>query len=141
MSHVHVLQKLKDYQNSVDVQILEERNINIRLIEHDMCEISDIMNDLSRLVSEQGKKVDLATENVETSEIHVREAVVLLEEGEEVVSKIRGVILDSITIVSLTGLGALGFIGGPIVGVPTTFSGLMSGIAVITLRRNVTGKK
>lgn len=123
--------------DEVDLAILKERQEELRKIEEDTLSISEIMNSLSSLLCEQGENLDLATEHVESSVTATSDAVISLDNALVWQSKMRGLLVDATTVLTGSGLGALGFIGGPVVGVPSLIAGLVTAASVIAIRRRL----
>ena len=62
--------------------IIEERNREIRAIEHDMEQIVEIQMDLSHLIHEQGDDIVIVERHIENSAVNVVEATKNLEIAE-----------------------------------------------------------
>lgn len=118
----------------IDYKIVEERNTEIKKLSKDMEDLSEIMTDLSAMVYDQGETIESSVKNVENSEIATLEAVESLIKTEYYVDKSRKIYRNMVIVTSGIGLGALGFLGGPIIGAITVLSGGMigSGIAFVT---------
>lgn len=123
--------------DEVDFAILHERQAELREIEEDTLSISEIMTSLSFLINEQGENLAVATEHVASSVESTDAAVNSLENALGWKNNMRCLLVDATTIITGSGLGALGFIGGPLVGVPTLVGGLLVAASVIAIRRNL----
>lgn len=128
---------LEAVEHDIDQAIVEERNREIYQIEQETSLIAEIMGHLSYMVSGQGETLEQAVENLEEAKENTHDATIYLEKAlvHEVSS--RGLLLDAGVIVAGTGLGALGFIASPIVGVPTLVAGVIAAGAVIVARRKI----
>jgi hypothetical protein len=126
--------------DQVDIKILHERNKEIRTIEEDTMSISEIMQSLSLMIHDQGENLEIASAHVDNAVENSEDAVISLDKSLSWVVNMRGLIVDATTIVAGSGLGALGFIGGPVVGVPTFIGGLVTAASVIVIRRALSSK-
>ena len=118
----------------IDYKIVEERNTEIKKLSKDMEDLSEIMTNLSAMVYDQGETIESSVKNIENSEISTLEAVESLIKTEYYVDKSRKIYRNIVIVTSGIGLGARGFLGGPIIGAITVLSGGMigSGIAFVT---------
>ena len=118
----------------IEYKILEERNLEIKNLEKDIEDISEIMSDLSLLIFDQGESLEICVKNVENTEISVNESVKSLENVEIYVNNRRKILRNFGIIIGGATVGAIGFVVGPIVGAATIVSGgvLGSGIAFLT---------
>jgi len=125
-----------DYENYEihNDRLVEERNNEIRQIEKDVIDISEIMNDLALFVYDQGESIESVMNNIKNSEIATNEAVESLEKTVIYVNKRRNILRNMGIIVGGATVGAFGFIAGPIIGAVTLISGgaIGTGIAYIT---------
>uniref|UniRef100_A0A6C0BM89 t-SNARE coiled-coil homology domain-containing protein n=1 Tax=viral metagenome TaxID=1070528 RepID=A0A6C0BM89_9ZZZZ len=121
--------------DEVDMAILQERNRELSQIEIDTMAISEIMTQLSAMVCEQGDKLAAAEEQVTDATENTAEGVVHLSRALSFAEKSRALIVDASTLIAGTGLGALGFLASPVVGVPTLVAGLVTATSVIVIRR------
>jgi len=124
-------------EDEVDFAILQERNTEIAKIEQDTLSISEIMKDLAYLIYDQGEDLKVGEKQIENVVEATGEGLSHLERALKFTEKTRGLIVDASTIVAGTGLGALGFLASPVVGVPTLLGGLATAVSVITIRRNL----
>lgn len=125
-----------DFQiiEEVDYKIIEERNVEIKKLADDIEGISEIMTDLALLVGEQGENIEIAEKNIEESKINVEEAVTALGKTEVIVNRTRNVLRSVGIVAGGLSLGALGFLGGPIIGAIGIITGgaLGGGVAFAT---------
>jgi hypothetical protein len=130
-------QDYDDFDDDVNYQIIHERNASMEEIEREIFTLTEIFNDLAVLLVEQGEQLDAAESQVESAAEATTEAVQHLSRAAHWKSQARGIVLDAGTIVAGTGLGALGFLASPVVGVPTLVGGIISSVAIVTLRRQI----
>lgn len=118
----------------IDCEINQERNAEIKKLSKEVEDLSEIMTDLSLMIYDQGESIDHVVNNVENTEIIINEAVESLEKTENYVNTNRKIYRNIVIVTSGLGLGALGFLGGPIIGAISILSGGMlgSGIAFVT---------
>jgi t-SNARE complex subunit (syntaxin) len=116
--------------SEVEEKIIEETNREVKQIESDMIDISSIMLDLSSMIDVQGEYIDINVKNIEHANQEVTESVNLLEQSVEYSNKRKGMIKNVALIVGGISLGALGFLGGTIVGSITLISGLIGGSSI-----------
>jgi len=110
--------------------IIEERNQEIRQLEKDLEDLSQIHFDLSLLINSQGEKLDYISEEIEVIEKNVEEGTKSLEKvetGNKNIWRNVGIVAGSLT------AGALGFIGGPIIGSITLLSGAIAGTGIVLI--------
>ena len=121
-------------KSCIDEEIIRERSEEIKLIEMEMTEISEIMTDLSLMIGQQGEEIQLSVENIEYAKEEVEESVNHLEESVKYVDKRKQLIKNAVLIFTGISLGALGFIAGPIIGAITLVTGTATGgtIAFLT---------
>lgn len=124
--------------DEVDLAILQERHDAIKEIEKETQTISEIMESLSALLPGQGEDLNLASTHLERSVESTGEGVIALENALNWNQQIRGLVVDATTVVAGSGLGALGFLGGPVVGLPTLLGGVITAASVIIIRRALT---
>ena len=119
---------------NIDKRIMKERNLEIQNIEKDLLDLSEIMADLSVLISEQGEELDISEIHINEAENSTKEAIQSLSNAEIYVNKSRKILRNLGIILGGAGLGSIGFLAGPFVGAVTLVSGgvLGSGIAFVT---------
>ena len=122
-----------EFEN-IDHKILRERNTDIKKLSEDIEIISEIMSDLAFMVNDQGESIEKIVENIKDSEIATSDAVDSLMKSEQYMDKTRRLLRNVSIVAGGLTVGALGFIGGPIIGAISVLSGGMlgSGIAFIT---------
>jgi syntaxin 1B/2/3 len=128
---------LEEKDFDFDFDIISERNEEIKKIEQDVQMIHEIMNDLALMIYEQGEDIETIEQVIENSAINVKEGTKLLEKAENYMEKSRRMIRDIAILVSGTGLGALGFLGGPLIGGITLGTGLFLGVGTIATVRSI----
>lgn len=128
-------QEEEAFLDDVDLAILEERNRELRQIEEDTLSLSEIMHSISTMLCEQRENLEIAVADTEKSAQATTEAVTNLQQALKWTNSARGLIVDASAMIAGSGLGALGFLGGPLVGVPTLIGGIATASAVIVLRR------
>lgn len=146
------LEDLKDLGlediGDIDLILLDERNSGIELLNNEIVELSEVMSYLSKLISEDGEKLDQADLNVKITECDVEDGLVDLNKANNFVNKTRALFRDIGIITGGVILGSIGLAGGPVIGVITLITsvtlsgGLVHGIrkhekkhGTLTLRR------
>ena len=109
----------------VDILIIDEYNKEIVKIESDMVELSEIMSYLSKIIRDDGKKLDKCQNNVKITEIEVTQGVEELEEANTWANKTRALFRDIGIISSGVIIGSVGLAAGPIVGTITIITGAL----------------
>lgn len=136
MQQVYISANEKDdLFDLVDFEIVKERNQEIQELEQDISNVAEINTSLASMIFEQGEQIDFAAESIETAEINIKEAVRHIEVAHDHTKNSRGLIFDACSFVAGTGLGAIGFISGPFVGVPTLLAGVAVSTCVVIIRR------
>jgi hypothetical protein len=130
----YINDEIEYINDEIEYKINEERNAEIKKLSRDMEDISEIMTDLSLMISDQRESVEHVVNNVQNTEIIINEAVESLEKTENYVNTNRKIYRNIVIVTSGLGLGALGFLGGPVIGAISILSGCMlgSGIAFVT---------
>ncbi len=124
-------QEQQEKEFEVDIQIIRERNKDIQQLERDIRDLAEIQMDIGLLIQEQGEQIDLCSENIIVTEKNTEEAVANLEKCEEYNNKTNSLIRDVIIVSSSAGLGCLGFIGGPFIGLGTLILTTLTGSGVV----------
>lgn len=122
--------------SDVEEKIIRERNLEIRQIERDIEDLAEIQKDLSFYVFEQGEQINLCAENVNIVEKNTEEALSNLEKAEEHVNRGRQLLRDIVIVSSSAGLGSLGFLGGPFIGIGTLLVTTLAGSGVVFVMRS-----
>lgn len=117
-------------RENIDYEILHERNRDVRIIENDMKDLSDIMIDLSYLIDIQGEDIEQNMTNVEHAKMEIGETVVSLEQSVVYSRNRKEIIKNAVLVFGGISLGALGFIAGPIVGIGTLVAGAITGSSI-----------
>lgn len=119
-------------EDQINLRIIQERNENIRSLADEMVLLKEIFVDCANMVFGQGQMLNEAEQNIERSVEHTEEATKSLERAEQYNRHGRGRLFDACVMVAGIGLGSLGWVGGPWIGVPTMAAGLgLSGSVVI----------
>lgn len=122
--------------NDIDMIIAAERNSDIQSLAHDIMDINEIMSTLSQMVYGQRSGVDNIEASIEKSVGNVEEGTKNLEKAEEYQVKNRSLIRDIAIVAGGFGVGTLGLIAGPIVGLVTiAASTTLSGSLVYAVRK------
>ena len=117
-------------RENIDYEILDETNRDVRIIENDMKDLSDIMIDLSYLIDIQGEDIEQNMTNVEHAKMEIGETVVSLEQSVVYSRNRKEIIKNAVLVFGGISLGALGFIAGPIVGIGTLVAGAITGSSI-----------
>lgn len=118
--------------NQIILNIIQERNEEIRTLADDMALLKEIFVDCANMVFGQGESLNEAENSIEKSVEHTEDAAKSLEKAVEYQRHGRGRIFDACVMAAGVGLGSIGWIGGPWVGVPAMAAGLgLSGSVVI----------
>ena len=116
----------------IDVKIVKERNEQIREIEREISDLSEISLLLSSMLSEQGDQLEVNFQQLENIEEDFEQVEQSLEKSANYMNRMRAFTKDVAIMIGGISLGALGFFGGPLVGMATLISGITvsSGIVV-----------
>lgn len=125
---------------SVDLSIIAERTRDLKQIERDTTDLSEIMLHISAMLMDQAKPLQLSERHVEQAEVNTSQAVENLEMAADWKSKARGTLIDAGIVITGAGLGTLGFLATPMVGVPTVIAGLTTAISLVVARRKMAEK-
>ena len=125
-------------EDNINQIIIEERNREIQEIEREIIDLHEISRSLSLLLGEQGEELDKGLTKLDESVEHTESAKQSLEKSllyDENGKRLRelSILASGVT------LGALGFLGGPIVGVITLLSGasVSTGLVIASRFRNI----
>jgi len=124
-------------EDEVDRSIITERNRDIKAIEEDMGHLADITRNCAELVHDQGYEVDAAETNISNSLINIEETVETLEQISATVEKKRGFAFNAYVLLTGVGIGSLGWIGGPWIGIPTTLAGIGVSSTIIFIKKKI----
>jgi hypothetical protein len=120
----------------VDANIIKERNEEIKQTTKDISILSEIFQTLQHMIHDQGIDLNFASKNIENTEIQTADAVKHLESAEQHQKQTQSM-RDAGIIVSGAAIGSVGWIGGPIIGVPTTAIGVGLSVGVVCLLRKI----
>ena len=121
---------------SFNLKLVKERNRQIKELEVEFDDLEEISRSLHKMIHDQGeflseidKTLDNIVKDVDNAAENLENALKLKQPPS---------ILKNIMIVAGTsGLGVLGFLAGPIVGIVTTVSGVVTGIGVVTVKKKL----
>lgn len=122
---------------AVDRKIIEERNTEIKHMERDFEDMAEISKDLGVLLHEQGEMIEVALTNLHDAQICLKESKEVLAQAEIEKRVSFGVLADATAVALGVGVGAFGFFGGPVVGVPFLAVGAVVAGCFIFIRRNI----
>lgn len=93
-------------EQNIDMELMQERERELRQLEHDIRDVNTIFKDLAVLVHEQGETIDSIEANVENASVHVEEGVTQLQRAKEYQRRRRRrqwciVIVAAVTVVVL----------------------------------------
>jgi len=117
--------------DEVDRIIIEERNKETRQIEKDIYTMSEIFVELSEMVHEQGEQIRVNEKIVQKVNRDVAESIKKLADAEDMHMARTKIIRDIAIVFGGLGLGACGFLVGPIVGLSTLVSGVGLGSGIV----------
>ena len=120
----------------LNASILRERNEEIKQITNDVGILSEIFQTIQHMIHDQGLDVDIASKSIESTEVQTGEAVKHLEKAENHQKQAKSV-RDAGIIVSGAAIGSVGWIGGPIIGVPTTAVGVALSVGIVCILRKI----
>ncbi|XP_044732024.1 syntaxin-7 [Chrysoperla carnea] len=83
------MQRQKQIQEEVNLQILQQQEQSIRQLESDISDVNQIFKELGALVHEQGEIVDSIESSVERTEVFVQEGVQQLRQASTYQNKLR----------------------------------------------------
>ena len=116
-------------------RIAEERNKELRALEQEISDISEIMNVLAGMAEEQGEILDTGEQCLMRAAADVSAGLENLQRAETWATRARGLMIDASAIIVGATLGTLGFLAGPWVGVPTLVGGLATATSLVVVRR------
>ena len=132
-------QYFEDTHNEEDIALktAEENNTDIRSLADEIVLLKEIFVDCAAMVFGQGEQVDELEQSIEQAVKNTDEGTKSLQKAEQYTSHGRGKIFDACVLVTGAGLGALGFIGGGWIGIPTMAAGLGLSTSVVIARNKL----
>lgn len=125
-------QRQDQVEDQVNLNIIRERNEGMRTIATDVALLKELFMECASMVFGQGESLAEAERSIEQSVEHTEEAAKSLERAEVYATTGKGKLFDLCVMVTGIGLGSLGWIGGPWIGISTMAAGLgVSGSVVI----------
>lgn len=118
----------------IDRKIIEEKNAEIRSLSEDLSNLSEIYQDLSLMIFDQGEEINIVEKKIEIIEEKISEGTESLNKAQ---NGYKNFLRDGSIIIGTVSLGALGFIGGPIIGIVTLFSGVVTGTGLVFISHQV----
>lgn len=109
----------------VCLQVIEERNTEIRELEQEVLMLGEIFNDIAMLLETQGEQIDFAAKGIENSVIATEEGVINLESAAKYnlkALKKAGIFMATSAAVA-TGGGIIAVFASPVLGVITLSAG------------------
>ena len=122
---------------SVEEEIIQENNEAVQTFAQDLELLKDIFIDCAHMIFGQGSSLQTAEENIEKALLDTETATENLEESEKLTKHSRGRLFDICVLVGGVGLGSLGWIGGPLIGIPTMAAGLGVSGAIVLARNKL----
>lgn len=122
---------------NVERAIVRERNQEIQVIAQETSMLAEIMANLASMIESQGTHLDSAAAQVEQSARTADETADILARADSWQESARGAIVDISTVAIGTGLGTLGFLAGPWVGLPTMVGGMVTATSIVAVRRKI----
>ena len=121
---------------------IAERDREIRRLSEDVSVLSELFAECSELIFTQSEPLEIAESNVEKSEVSVNEAQDELCQAELIQERRRfkGTKVEAGIVVVATCVGAIGFLGGPWIGVPSTTLALGAAATIIAIKRKIQRK-
>jgi hypothetical protein len=121
----------------IDHKIIMETNKEMGTLSKDLILLKELFQDCAALVFNQGEKVDQIEENITNAVEDVEKGTENLKVAEKYKKHGRGRLFDICVLLGGTGLGALGLLGGPWIGIPTLMAGLGVSGSVIIARNKI----
>lgn len=109
----------------VDPEEVEQQEM--RSLFGDLEALRDIMVELNILTKHQGEQLQQVSSNVETADVETETAVSTLSATEDLTTKYRENITKLVAIAGGSGIGSIGFLANPIIGLSTTIFGGVGG--------------
>ena len=128
------IQQMDDEE--VKANILRERNEEIKQITNDVSILSEIFQTIQHMIHDQGLDLNIVSKSIENTEVQTSEAVNHLEKADNHQKQTKSV-RDAGIIVSGAAIGSVGWIGGPIIGVPTTAAGVAISVGIVCVLRKI----
>ena len=119
--------------DEVDFAIIEERNKEMKELEHQLILLAEIHNDLSFLVQQQGEHIQTAEKEIETSVTNTFDASVALENAAghaANLEKNHWFTLGTTSAATVTIGGGILTLFHPFIGIPTVAAGIAGIISV-----------
>lgn len=126
-----------DDDEEVDLKILKERSQSITEITENIEHTNFIMKKLSSLIFSQGENINIVNKSIEKAEDDTNKACHELSEAENLTSSTLKTARDVAILIGGLSLGALGFIGGSVMGIGTLIVGGVISGGVITVSHKI----
>ena len=115
--------------------LIDERNRQMKELEEEFEDLEEISRSLYEMIYDQGEFISELDKTLDNIVEDVDNAAENLEKALKTKPQI---IFQNIAIVAgSAGIGVLGFLAGPVVGIATTVSGIMTGIGVVTVKKKL----
>ena len=121
----------------IEYKIVHERNSLIQTLTDDISVLQELFYDCSNMIFGQGVLLRDAEKNIETALENVEQGTESLKQAEMYHHHARGKLFDICVVAGGVGLGAIGFVAGPIVGIPTVAAGLGISGGVVLIRNKL----
>lgn len=113
-------------------EILEQHlDSELRQITQELEELYQLSVDLSTLVDETGEDIDEVESQTSQAEVHVETGTKEIQDAVEYTKARRGWMSSAAIMLTSTGVSVLSWIGGPIIGVPSTIAAMSAGGAIV----------
>ena len=132
---METIQEVYDKED-IDIKIIEERNREIKTLSEELTHVSEIFQELAKLLNFQGEQVDTIGEQIEHVSENITEGTVALENTEKFV-KLREILRDVGILAGGISLGSIGFLGGPIIGSATLISSFAASSGLVFIARKI----
>ena len=130
-----ILTQLREYNDTVNDLIIQERNGEIKQLETDLKLIAEIQQDLASLVTSQGEVIDITAKNVENTEVAVTESTKHIKQATSTQKSTNKLFIGGLlTAASVTVGGGLLTIASPLAGALIAGGGVVSGVVMVLVK-------
>jgi hypothetical protein len=131
------ISEISEISEEIDHQIATERNRALSELSTDMGSLYELFQDCSNLIFGQTQHLEEVEDNLKKSLLSVEEGTIHLEKAAQYQKHSRGKIFDICMLVGGAGVGLLGWVGGPWVGIPTMAAGLGLSGGIVVARNKI----
>ena len=124
-------------EQDITNSIIKERNTQMGFIAEELMHLKELFQDCATQVFSQGEHIDQTETNIIRAVNNVEDGVDNLEVAGTYQKHNRGRLFDVCVLIGGVGLGALGLIAGPWIGIPTLAAGIGVSGGVVIARNKI----